>query len=77
MYVPLMDGKKISMPRYYKDRLYDTHEREAIGWLQLQKMRGKLDDYIKNDPDYFRNREQAVLASFERMKEKQKQRNKI
>lgn len=27
MYMTLSDGKKISMPRYYKDKIYDEHER--------------------------------------------------
>lgn len=31
MYVPLEDGKKIAMPRYYKTRVYTDFEREYIG----------------------------------------------
>lgn len=30
-YVPLKDGKKIAMPRYYKDKLYTTHQKKMIG----------------------------------------------
>lgn len=30
MYVPLMDGKKIAMPRYYKEKIYSELEREII-----------------------------------------------
>lgn len=32
MYVPLMDGKKIAMPRYYKNKLYSEDELEQIGY---------------------------------------------
>jgi hypothetical protein len=31
LYVPLKDGKKVSMPRYYKDKLYTVEERQKIG----------------------------------------------
>lgn len=31
MYVNLPNGKKATMPRYYKDRLYNKKERKAIG----------------------------------------------
>jgi len=30
-YVPLPDGKKIAMPRYYKEKIYTSLEREMIG----------------------------------------------
>lgn len=30
MYVPLPDGKKAAMPRYFKDKIYELEEREAI-----------------------------------------------
>jgi hypothetical protein len=31
MYCNLKDGKKIAMPRYYKDKLYTKHQRQMIG----------------------------------------------
>lgn len=31
MYCTTEDGKKISMPRYYKDKLYHESQRKAIG----------------------------------------------
>lgn len=30
MYIPLKDGKKIAMPRYYKDKLYNESEKNRI-----------------------------------------------
>lgn len=37
MYLPLQDGKKIAMPRYFKEKIYTPEERERIG----QKMSDK------------------------------------
>lgn len=31
VYVPLKDGKKIAMPRYYKDKLYSQRQKQKIG----------------------------------------------
>jgi hypothetical protein len=36
-YLPLMDGKKVAMPRYYKERLYNEKERKLIGISQQIK----------------------------------------
>jgi hypothetical protein len=36
MYVPLVDGKKIAMPRYYKQKIYTEEERQKIG-LSVKK----------------------------------------
>lgn len=30
MYIPIEDGKKIAMPRYYKQKIYTDHERQHI-----------------------------------------------
>jgi len=30
MYVPIKDGKKIAMPRYYKDKIYNEREKDRI-----------------------------------------------
>lgn len=41
MYCTLLDGKKVSMPRYYKDKIYDEHERIIAGKAQRNKMLDK------------------------------------
>lgn len=38
MYCTIEDGKKIAMPRYYKERIYNTEERELVGSHQLQQI---------------------------------------
>lgn len=40
MYVPLKDGKKIAMPRYYKEKIFTRAERVFIG--KVQKTRSEL-----------------------------------
>lgn len=34
MYLPLKDGRKIAMPRYYKEKLYNENERKRIAFFQ-------------------------------------------
>ena len=37
-YLPLTDGKKASIPRYYKDKIYAQEQRKAIGALKRIEM---------------------------------------
>jgi hypothetical protein len=39
MYVPIEDGKKIAMPRYYKDKIYTEEEKDKIN-----EHMGKIDE---------------------------------
>lgn len=55
MYCNLTDGKKIAMPRYYKEKIYNDHRRKAIGLqsakekeLQVQKSRDKNPNYSRD-----------------------------
>lgn len=41
-YVPLPDGKKIAMPRYYKEKIYTSLEREMIGKEMVNQQSGQL-----------------------------------
>jgi hypothetical protein len=43
-YIPLMDGQKASMPRYFKDRLYTKADMELIG-QQIPELEQSPDDY--------------------------------
>jgi hypothetical protein len=38
MYCNLLDGKKISMPRYYKDKIYNTDQRGKLKAYHTQKI---------------------------------------
>jgi hypothetical protein len=46
MYVPIEDGKKISMCRYYKDKLYDEHQRYLASSAALQRINRKTENAI-------------------------------
>jgi len=37
VYITLKGGEKVSMPRYYKDKLYTEHERKIIGATMQQR----------------------------------------
>lgn len=79
MYVLLLDGKKASMPRYYKERIYTWQEqsnlREHFQNLFYQK---ELERAMNpNEQMHFRNREAAIIQSFKRQKHLSKQNQTI
>lgn len=49
MYVNLQDGKKASMPRYYKDKIYNDEERLKIGQAFKDKVWEERTDEIVKD----------------------------
>lgn len=74
MYIPLLDGKKISMPRYYKDKIYDDDwERPLIANASAIKARMRQDDYEKEmarmygDHDWRRVKAQTDFYTFKEM----------
>ena len=42
MYIALKDGKKIAMPRYFKEKIYSVHQRHRIS-IHVQKQQIKKD----------------------------------
>lgn len=52
MYCNIQDGKKISMPRYYKDKIYNETERKTISFFARQKMLEQTEENLK-DPDFY------------------------
>lgn len=68
MYVTVDGGKKIGMPRYYKEKLYLENERsaikEAMEILRDKKMNEKLSRQTARD---FRNEMAAIDASYDKM----------
>lgn len=69
-YLPLKDGKKASMPRYYKDKLYNDGEKFRISVYQeyLQELEEQTPERIKVEQD---------INEFRRAHKKAKQRQKI
>lgn len=61
MYCNLKDNKKISMPRYYKQKLYTDEEREEIGQATLRR--------IQAHPDYVLNQNKNMVQRLERLQQ--------
>lgn len=66
MYVQTADGKKVSMPRYYKDKIYEQQQRKAIGYFQRQQQI-KEQLMCELDPNYVHNKVEADKAAFKKM----------
>ena len=65
MYLNVSDGKKASMPRYYKDKIYSKEERALIsGHYIAENMKKQIDNY---DLELQLKHKKAVNAAFERM----------
>jgi len=53
MYCVIADGKKISMPRYYKDRIYNDVERKRIGlFARAEMISRQIEQYSTPDGEY-------------------------
>lgn len=70
LYCVLEDGKKIAMPRYYKQKIYTDIERQAIGLVALEKMMQKQYKAWSRDPDHYRNKLERQRAEAQRYKSK-------
>lgn len=69
MFVNIEGGKKASMPRYFKERLYNKGERATIGEKMAKLRQKEIDEQMKVEGDlYYRNKFQNDAAAFEQMK---------
>lgn len=78
MYINLEGGKKASMPRYYKNKIYDKAERSIIAEIHKEKLEEEaIRRAALGNLQTAREREQSVQAAFRRMyKNSEKGRNK-
>lgn len=68
MYCNLTDGKKISMPRYYKEKIYpDENLRKAIGYQARQKVLQAKEKQMAENPNYYRDKFESDKARFRKM----------
>lgn len=66
MYCNLTDGKKIGMPRYYKEKIYHEAQRKAIGiQLRTKMLKQQYEDEKKQN--YHRDKFEAAKAAFRLM----------
>jgi len=72
MYCNLTDGKKITMPRYYKNKIYDDNERLLVSAAQVHRASQEIDmpdTSLEFDAEFHRrflNQESSVLAAYAR-----------
>lgn len=68
MYCNLPGGRKISMPRYYKNKIYQAHELPVINeHVAMVRAMKDYDRILKAEVPTYREAQQAVEAAFRRM----------
>lgn len=67
MYCNLLDGQKVGMPRYFKQKVYTELERKRVGFATRSRMVAELEKKLAEDPDYYRNKAEADKAAFNLM----------
>lgn len=68
-----IDGHKVALPRYYKDRIYTDEQRENLAWHQVQRIRKEEEEARVLDPDYDRNKQESIKQAYKDMYAKSKQ----
>ncbi|QGF19324.1 replication initiation protein [Antarctic microvirus CAA_003_V_4] len=61
-YCNLQDGKKITMPRYYKDKIYNADERLQIHNAQLEKLQKEHELFMSDFDVNYHNLTQSINA---------------
>lgn len=78
MYVNLLDGKKASMPRYYKELLYTEEEKERASDVQRKRIAEEKEKAMrKAGKSYYRNKFESHLSQKTTFKKNADQRSKI
>jgi hypothetical protein len=77
VYLPLKDGKKAAMPRYYKDKLYDKGQKFRIG-VFMRATAEELEQILENEhgDNLERVKAEQVINDFRRMYKKAEKRQK-
>ena len=77
VYLPLKDGKKATMPRYYKDKLYDKGQKFRIGVFMRAESQKQVDELQDKYGDlYYYKQAEETANDFRRMAKKSKERQK-
>lgn len=83
MYVTRKDGVKVSMPKYYKDKIFDDLEKMKMGLIAKRKFREDLEFDEKlfdgDAEEFFARKEQERFARYENfyLRQKTKKRNDL
>jgi len=77
VYLPLKDGKKAAMPRYYKDKLYDKGQKFRIGVFMRAESQKQVDELQNKYGDlYWYKHAEETANDFRRMAKKAQTRQK-
>ena len=77
VYLPLKDGKKAAMPRYYKDKLYDKGQKFRIGVFMRAESQKQVEELENQYGDLYNYKIAEETANdFRRMAKKSKERQK-
>jgi len=74
MYIPMKDGKKIAMPRYYKDKMYSESEKNRIA-RRMERVGEELDSELhkKYGENVFSELAKIHIDNFRKMYKKSKE----
>lgn len=76
MYCNLKDGQKISMPRYFKNKIYSEEERKLVGEATRKRMQADLEKEMEN-PNYFKDKEEYKIYAFKKQQKDARQGEQI
>lgn len=76
-YVPIEDGKKIALPRYYKEKLFTKEEREIIGKSLFDKELKKLQELSYEQAIAKVKHDEALCEYKEKIKNKDNRKTSI
>lgn len=78
VYCNIDGGRKISMPRYYKDKIYTEMERKRIAYFVGAKMRYRLEEEFMNETALdMENKVAGQMSQFRKMHKSAISNNKI
>lgn len=78
MYIPLKDGKKIAMPRYYKDKIYNQYEKNEVAHsikkLAEETLKKEMQELGEN---YYQIMAERHITAFRKMHKNAEQGEKL
>jgi hypothetical protein len=78
MYLPMKEGKKIAMPRYYKDKIYNESDKTRISRHLAKITEDETDaQMLIQGENYFHNMAQRAIAQFRKMYKQSKLNEKL
>lgn len=66
-YLTTPEGNKISMPRYYRDKIYTEEQKLAVGYFNRQRIEQMEAEAIQKNPNYLQEKAVNNAAAFKKM----------